>query len=216
MIQQHGSSPIPLDRELKALLDYGPWGLQMRLSTRKGPRAIAAEQRLGEIVSNMPILGIPASRLHPRLHVLHTSTIIMSGVTGFTKETDLNAKFLDVKKPLVAQVWNGGFSRDFYLEQVHRPQYYLRGDSAPFFGNFLGPLTTTAWFNPPIIWLPSIVFLTLLASQELGSTIKTAGYVILGLVLWPLVEYGVHRGVFHMDKLVLSSDKSYTALVRLD
>ena len=27
---------------------------------------------------------------------------------------------------------------------------------------------------------------------------------MIGLALWPLIEYGVHRGRFHMDKLILS------------
>lgn len=144
----------------------------------------------------------------------------VSGVTDFTKETDLNSdlkthEFLDLDKPLVAQVWNGGFTKDFYLEQVHRPRYYLRGDSAPFFGNFLEPLTRTPWYIPLMVWLPPIIHFTLVASQGLVSTFCTAGYFLIGLALWPLIEYGVHRGVFHMDQLVLSSNRSYTALVRL-
>ena len=39
-------------------------------------------------------------------------------------------KFLDLNKPLLMQVLFGGFSKDFYLDQVHRPRHYGKG-SAP-------------------------------------------------------------------------------------
>lgn len=131
----------------------------------------------------------------------------LSGVEDLTKDTDLNAdfkahRFLDLNKPLLAQVWTGGFSKEFYLEQVHRPRYYSRGESAPLFGNFLDPLTKTAWYVPLITWLPPIVYGMISASQGLSSTIKMAGYFIFGLGFWSLIEYGLHRVVFHMDKSV--------------
>ena len=53
----------------------------------------------------------------------------LSAVEDLSKDSDLKAdyeahKFLDLEKPLLMQVWNGGFSKDFYLEQVHRPRHY--------------------------------------------------------------------------------------------
>ena len=129
----------------------------------------------------------------------------MADASDLTKETDLDAdykthKFLDLKKPLLMQVWNGGFSKDFYLEQVHRPRYYLGGDSAPLFGNFLEPLSKTAWYVIPIVWLPPVAWGSYLAYTGLPSFFETAAYWLLGLSLWTLVEYGLHRGLFHVDK----------------
>ena len=49
-------------------------------------------------------------------------------------------KFLDLDKPLLWQVVFGNFTKDFYLDQVHRPRHYGKG-SAPLFGNFLEPLS---------------------------------------------------------------------------
>jgi 4-hydroxysphinganine ceramide fatty acyl 2-hydroxylase len=65
----------------------------------------------------------------------------MASAEDLSKETDLTNdykthKFLDLNKPLLLQVWFGGFSKDFYLEQVHRPRHYKGGESAPLFGNF--------------------------------------------------------------------------------
>ena len=109
-------------------------------------------------------------------------------------------KFLDLKKPLLMQVWNGGFTKDFYLEQVHRAHYYMDGPSAPLFGNFLEPLSKTPWYLIPIIWLPPVAAGSYVAYTGLPSFFVTALYWFLGLGLWTLVEYGLHRGLFHVDK----------------
>ncbi len=129
----------------------------------------------------------------------------LSSAEDLTKATDLNAdfethRFLDLNRPLLMQVWNGGFTKDFYLEQVHRPRYYAKGDSAPLFGNFLEPLSKTAWYVIPIVWLPLVAYFSFLAYQGLPSFFQTAAYWLIGLGLWTLVEYGLHRGLFHVDK----------------
>ncbi|KAK4996997.1 fatty acid alpha-hydroxylase [Elasticomyces elasticus] len=128
----------------------------------------------------------------------------MSSAEDLTRETNPTAdyrthKFLDLNRPLLMQVWNGGFSKDFYLEQVHRPRHYKGGDSAPLFGNFLEPLSKTAWYVVPMVWLPPVMYGTWLASQNLPSIFQLAAYWIVGLCIWTLVEYGLHRCLFHLD-----------------
>ena len=129
----------------------------------------------------------------------------MSSAADLTRDTDINAdyqahKFLDLNKPLLKQVWNGGFSKEFYLEQVHRPRHYPGGGSAPLFGNFLEPLSKTAWYVVPMVWLPPITYASSLAYQNLPSLLQFVSYWLTGLGLWTLVEYGLHRGLFHVDK----------------
>lgn len=128
-----------------------------------------------------------------------------SSATDTPKETDLNAdyrahKFLDLNKPLLMQVWHGGFSKDFYLEQVHRPRHYKGGESPPLFGNFLEPLSKTPWYVIPMVWLPFVAYGSFLAYQGLPSFLQLALYWLTGLGLWTLIEYGLHRCVFHVDK----------------
>ncbi|MCJ1421567.1 fatty acid alpha-hydroxylase [Xylographa parallela] len=132
------------------------------------------------------------------------STTGMSSAEDLSIETDLSAdyrthKFLDLNRPLLMQVWNGGFSKDFYLEQVHRPRHYKGGASAPLFGNFLEPLSKTPWWVIPIVWLPPVAYGTFLSFMNIPNTLAMAGYWILGLGIWTLVEYVLHRGLFHID-----------------
>lgn len=129
----------------------------------------------------------------------------LSSADDLSKETDTTAdykkhKFLDLNRPLLMQVFNGGFSKDFYLEQVHRPRHYKGGDSAPLFGNFLEPLSKTPWWVVPTVWLPPVMYGTWLASQGLHNNIGLAAYWVVGLGIWTLVEYGLHRCLFHIDK----------------
>jgi 4-hydroxysphinganine ceramide fatty acyl 2-hydroxylase len=129
----------------------------------------------------------------------------LSSAEELSKETDVDVdykthKFLDLNKPLLMQVWCGGFSKDFYLDQVHRPRHYRGGQSAPLFGNFLEPLSLTPWWVVPMVWVPPVTYLVWTAAQGLGSSLWAGYYFILGLSIWTLVEYGMHRCLFHLDE----------------
>jgi 4-hydroxysphinganine ceramide fatty acyl 2-hydroxylase len=128
----------------------------------------------------------------------------MSSADDLSKETDASSdyrthKFLDLNKPLLMQVWRGGFTKEFYLEQVHRPRHYKGGDSAPLFGNFLEPLSKTPWWVVPTVWLPQVAYGTYLSGRGL-STVGLTSYWITGLFIWTLVEYVLHRFLFHLDQ----------------
>ncbi|KAI1095358.1 inositolphosphorylceramide-B C-26 hydroxylase [Rostrohypoxylon terebratum] len=128
----------------------------------------------------------------------------MSCEEDLSKETDYSIdykehRFLDLNKPLLMQVWNGGFTKRFYLDQVHRPRHYKGGASAPLFGNFLEPLSLTPWWLIPIFWLPPVAYGTYLASQGFETTLGLAASWGFGLCLWTLIEYILHRCLFHLD-----------------
>lgn len=149
------------------------------------------------------------------------STTGMSSAEDLSKETDTTLDyrthgFLDLNRPLLMQVWNGGFSKDFYLEQVHRPRHYKGGASAPLFGNFLEPFSKTPWWVIPIVWLPPVAYGTMLSYQNLPNIFQTAGYWFFGLGLWTLVEYVLHRGLFHVDQYVIDARGMFFTKCYLD
>ena len=134
----------------------------------------------------------------------------VSSADDLSRETDYSTdyqkhKFLDLNKPLLMQVWNGGFSKKFYLEQVHRPRHYKGGQSAPLFGNFLEPLSLTPWWVVPMVWLPPVAYGTFTAYRNISGVLETVAYWLTGLAVWTIVEYGLHRGLFHVDQYVLLS-----------
>ncbi|KUI55333.1 Ceramide very long chain fatty acid hydroxylase SCS7 [Cytospora mali] len=130
--------------------------------------------------------------------------------TGMSCEEDLNRetdpnddykkhKFLDLNRPLFPQVWFGGFSKEFYLDQVHRPRHYKGGESAPFFGNFLEPLTKTPWYAVPLIWWPCVTYGVYITAQGFNHYYNLAIFFAIGFAIWSLVEYLLHRFLFHLD-----------------
>ncbi|KAI1634685.1 hypothetical protein F4809DRAFT_617370 [Biscogniauxia mediterranea] len=128
----------------------------------------------------------------------------MSCEEDLTKETDITNdykthKFLDLNKPLLMQIWFSGFSKEFYLDQVHRPRHYKGGASAPLFGNFLEPLSLTPWYVVPMVWLPPVAYGTYLASEGFESSTTLAASFLSGIFLWTIIEYILHRFLFHLD-----------------
>ncbi|KAI1936270.1 fatty acid alpha-hydroxylase [Ophidiomyces ophidiicola] len=129
----------------------------------------------------------------------------MSSEKDLSIDTDVNAdykqhKFLDLSQPLFGQLWFGGFSKEFYLLQVHRPRHYKGGASAPLFGNFLEPLTKTSWWVVPMVWFPCVAYGTVIGFAGLQSMTMGCLYWLLGVFIWTLIEYGLHRCLFHVDK----------------
>ncbi|RCI17051.1 hypothetical protein L249_2325 [Ophiocordyceps polyrhachis-furcata BCC 54312] len=166
------------------------------------PKVVAAN---GAVSKPAPDTG---PQVHPRTG--------MSCEEDLSKETDYSQdykkhKFLDLGRPLFPQIWYSGFSKEFYLDQVHRPRHYRGGQSAPLFGNFLEPLTKTPWWLVPMIWMPCVAYGTHLASQGRYGVTATASFWILGVFLWTLIEYGMHRFLFHLDEFLPDNRYGITA-----
>ncbi|KAI7907968.1 uncharacterized protein BX663DRAFT_492586 [Cokeromyces recurvatus] len=117
-------------------------------------------------------------------------------------ETDINSdmkknQFLDLSKALVPQMLRARFTKEFYLEQVHKPRY-LPGP-AIFFGHpLLEPLTKTAWYIVPTVWFPYVSY-QLYCSLSYDSNITTGVSFLIGILVWTLLEYLLHRFFFHLD-----------------
>lgn len=110
-----------------------------------------------------------------------------------------NEKFLDLNKPLFEQMVNCKFSKEFYIKQIHKPRHLQH--SANFFENpWLELLTKTPWYVVPIVWLPIVSYHIFMAS-ELGSRLVILLFFI-GLGIWTLLEYGIHRFLFHVDAIL--------------
>lgn len=112
-------------------------------------------------------------------------------------EEDCKEKFLDLTKPLFDQMLSNTFTKSFYLQQVHRPRY--TPESPLLFSNpYLELLTRTPWYVVPLFWTPlSLVFAYL--SLQQATLLHFASLCALGTFMFGLVEYTVHRFLFHVD-----------------
>ncbi|KAK7331300.1 hypothetical protein VNO77_25522 [Canavalia gladiata] len=101
---------------------------------------------------------------------------------------------VDLDKPLVFQVGHLG---EAYEEWVHQPIVSKEGPR--FFENdFIEFLTCTVWWAIPVIWLP-VVCWSVYNSIQMGlSCPHVALLVVLGIFIWTLIEYTLHRFLFHI------------------
>jgi len=133
-------------------------------------------------------------------------------ITEEEKDFERN-RFLDLKQPLVMQVWRANFSKNFYLQQVHQPRYLA--EPARLFGpRWMDLLTRTNWYVVPIVWLPITLYLFHLSltqqatinpiTQQLDWYSQTAFFKTMmcfffGNFFWTVLEYSMHRFLFHVD-----------------
>ncbi|KAF9493093.1 fatty acid-2 hydroxylase [Pleurotus eryngii] len=130
-------------------------------------------------------------------------------------------QFLDLRKPLLRQVWQANFSKSYYLKQVHQPRHLA--ESARLFGpDVLESFTRTVWYVVPIFWLPIAGYLFLRSLLQFTGPIadfwadprlplralllvspqtvtKTMVCFFLGNIIWTILEYTLHRFLFHID-----------------
>ncbi|KAI9501081.1 fatty acid alpha-hydroxylase [Coemansia spiralis] len=107
-------------------------------------------------------------------------------------------KFLDIHKPLFMQMWRSNFTKEFYIREVHKAHHLP--EPAVFFENpILEKFTRTPWWVIPVYWLPIMVTLLVLGTRYEPANVLFVGFVF-GLISWTLLEYSIHRFVFHYDE----------------
>ncbi|KAJ8936620.1 hypothetical protein NQ314_012235 [Rhamnusium bicolor] len=123
----------------------------------------------------------------------------LGGRSTSQSEEDLEC-LVDWDKPMLSQVTNlGSKYKEWVISPVDR-QLRLFGNT------ILENLTITPWYVVPIVWLPVIIYFITIGTDKyvqitkdpspFASTVLCIG---LGLLLWTLVEYSLHRWVFHME-----------------
>ncbi|KAI9229059.1 MAG: hypothetical protein DHS80DRAFT_22772 [Piptocephalis tieghemiana] len=129
-----------------------------------------------------------------------SSSISTSTTSTSAPSTSKEDPFLDLNQALFPQMWRARFSKAFYLEQVHKPRHLPQ--PAILFGHpLLEPFSMTPWWVIPLVWLPVAWVFYRWAEASLGPSTALSWYVA-GLGLWTLIEYLLHRFVFHLDDLV--------------
>ncbi|KAH3688881.1 hypothetical protein WICPIJ_000126 [Wickerhamomyces pijperi] len=123
--------------------------------------------------------------------------------------TDLQKhKFIDLNKPLLLQVLFADWDKEFYLDQVHRPRHYGKG-SAAIFGNFLEPLSLTPWWVIPTLWLPCDLYCFYIGLTGMNTFLSVFLFFV-GLGVWTLLEYCLHRFLFHLDHYLPNNQLAFT------
>uniref|UniRef100_A0A8D2QMS7 Fatty acid 2-hydroxylase n=1 Tax=Zosterops lateralis melanops TaxID=1220523 RepID=A0A8D2QMS7_ZOSLA len=117
---------------------------------------------------------------------------------------------VDWQKPLL---WQVGYLGEKYDEWVHQP---VDRPIRLFHSDFFESLSKTAWYVVFLVWTPVVLYLSWVSYTSLaqGNTRLFSSFTteysipvhkyyfpfifLLGMILWSLLEYLIHRFVFHM------------------
>uniref|UniRef100_A0A8C0FGY5 Fatty acid 2-hydroxylase n=2 Tax=Strigidae TaxID=30459 RepID=A0A8C0FGY5_BUBBB len=128
------------------------------------------------------------------------------GVQPLSAPQDL----VDWQKPLL---WQVGYLGEKYDEWVHQP---VDRPIRLFHSDLLESLSKTAWYVVFMVWAPVVLYLSWVSYTSLaqGNTRLFSSFTteysipvhkyyfpfifLLGMFLWSLLEYLIHRFVFHM------------------
>ncbi|XP_003939962.1 fatty acid 2-hydroxylase [Saimiri boliviensis] len=126
------------------------------------------------------------------------------------KVVDSDKDLVDWQKPLL---WQVGHLGEKYDEWVHQP---VTRPIRLFQSDFIEGLSKTVWYSVPVIWMPLVLYLSwsyyrtfaqgnvqLFASFTTEHAVAVPksmfpGLFMLGIFLWSLIEYVIHRFLFHM------------------
>jgi dihydroceramide fatty acyl 2-hydroxylase len=106
----------------------------------------------------------------------------------------------DLAAPLLPQVAALGADYDAWVHRSVRPQRTADGRPGSlriFRSDRLEAMSHIPWWLVLVVWVPVIVGLFVAASALGLDAPDLAGWAVAGLAFWTLVEYALHRFVFH-------------------
>ena len=123
-----------------------------------------------------------------------------------------HGNFLDLSQALVPQMFCKSFTKEFYLEQVHKPRF-MRGPAQFFNQWYLELFTRTPWYVVPLFWSPIVYLHLLMALKDFDTNsglVLVFALIVVGVFAWTLLEYCFHRFLFHMERALPSHQWAYS------
>lgn len=108
---------------------------------------------------------------------------------------------IDLQRGVIWQVFTKLNLKE-YLIFIHDPKHMINPSEAILFEKpYLEVFTKTKWWLIPILWLPVVFYHLYNSIIELHLTTPVLVFLFLvGMFLWTLMEYVLHRFLFHVDE----------------
>ncbi|XP_047120122.1 fatty acid 2-hydroxylase [Schistocerca piceifrons] len=146
-----------------------------------------------------PYRGKEISHKLDEIHHAPSAYYMMKDYKVKKGEGDDLEKYVDWSKPMLAQVGKLGKHYDQWVQSPVDRELRL------FESDFLEKLSVTYWYVIPLVWVPvtSLFILKGISHNNEFSADPTfpawvIGSFLFGVGLWSLLEYTLHRWVFHM------------------
>ncbi len=112
------------------------------------------------------------------------------------QESDAQRRAREVIDPKKPYTWQVGSLGQLYQEWVHTPIHVA--EPLVLLGSWMEPFTKVYWWVPLVFWGPAIVAMLAYAAKVWHWWQIAVVYVIMACLGWPVIEYCLHRGLYHM------------------
>lgn len=107
---------------------------------------------------------------------------------------------IDLHQPILGQLHVLLHRDGLYHEWIHRP---TRGEPTFFRSALAEQLTKVTWWTVPLIWLPVAGVCLCKSMAQIQSYSICSVLVLVGIFVWQMIEYGLHRYLFHWNAQTL-------------
>jgi dihydroceramide fatty acyl 2-hydroxylase len=166
--------------------NYLDLGLSMQVLVKNAgedvSRLFSGDDRQGHAHSPEARASLRRWFVGPALRASHQSSV------GRNRQ-DMDSA-IDLTRPIIPQL---RLLRHHYSEWIDRPT-----TTKPiFFENRLAEsITKVKWWVVPLLWLP-VVGICYFKSSNIIGNFATVRLAMFGMLLWQVIEYGLHRFLFH-------------------
>lgn len=159
-------------------------------------------------MKQQPFVGMK----HSAAATKHSAAATKHSAAATKQPSPAEQQFLDLNQALVPQMFFRRFTKEFYLEQVHKPRF--QKGSALFFNQpYLEVFTRTPWYVVPLFWTPVIALHLIEAWSDFSSTAGGQTSLVtlcaVGVLAWTILEYIFHRFLFHIEHALPTAQWAY-------
>ncbi|XP_070500689.1 uncharacterized protein [Chironomus tepperi] len=131
---------------------------------------------------------------------------------GRKVESDEGMEHLvDWNKPMLPQISKLG---DDYIKWIHLP---VDRPMRIFENDILELMFKSTWYMPLLFWIPVIIGIIINEMTQLNNILERNSIVfiqlMIGTCLWPILEYFIHRYIFHLDCRQFPSLKTFHFMI---
>ena len=107
-------------------------------------------------------------------------------------------EIIDLEKPIVTQMWAANLPLETYLRVTHTPHVLKGGRVARFFEDPIMEFLSRNSWHVVLLWIPVAFYYASVASAVYSA--QTMAFLFgVGVLMWTLLEYSLHRFLYHVD-----------------
>lgn len=144
------------------------------------------------------------ARIDEQMKFHHPLTMYMATTMAIGSFKEELSRIIDPSKPLLSQIWQ--LSHEDYLTVVNSPHWLFTPSPQMFSNPILDKVSHTKWYGVlPMPWMLIAFMFYQIPSWDNFNPITAILAAVTGFMFFTLVEYILHRFLFHSERYLPDS-----------